>query len=734
MTLFTRYLFQRIPLFVISVFYVLFNFLAPPQVLHIFSIYLRDERYASIFFFALPVYVTVAFAISFVDDLGRSSRFADLLVGSVSFYAIARLIEKTDAASPWLFWVIVVPGIFVCIGAMMLLGRLRLAGYGAKRVAELSRRWSLVTVLVMWALLCLVVRLDPISTPQALGIAVVTIGLGLLGATLTILWSWPLATAAYLGACLLASIVFGSSNDIPLTPGKEPGADASSDWFAATAVVPWLAMRGDLDAYKEAKRPYPVIISSAEGGGIYAAAHSYLALSKLQTVCPSFQQHLFASVGISGGGIGNLLFASAEAPNSELRKCGSSNTAVNTDVLSYDFLSPVLANLLIVQVADFFVPFIDISPDGGDVLANTIAASLPDNPRISEPLAASWRPDQARPAQVFVATDANSGFRFVIGSVPDLGGQTAAFFPMTGGEDIQGNRAAVTSARFPWLTSTARLRVDKDDYRILGDGGYFENAGADTAMEVVEQIKALSLDSEHCAKSEDATYEVSGTNLCKCPLHVIPTFTQTVEWKGCEFNVFLVYMPIKSLNSKVPLNDLESLKDADPRQSYLLDPLLTMISTRTTRGELAVSRARRLLGGLADPDNVQGIHVDGGYFPHELPIGDLGLPLGWRLSDAKVAEMAGLTASTDSCPFLYGKPRYWRTLEEEAKAVMEQFRLTGKWPEGKVSVAADETPAAEPDLLSNVKTMNGCNMSMLAWLFNPTLDPTAYGIPGFEGL
>lgn len=123
MTLFTRYLFQRIPLFVISVFYVLFNFLAPPQVLHIFSIYLRDERYASIFFFALPVYVTVAFAISFVDDLGRSSRFADLLVGSVSFYAIARLIEKTDAASPWLFWVIVVPGIFVCIGAMMLLGR-----------------------------------------------------------------------------------------------------------------------------------------------------------------------------------------------------------------------------------------------------------------------------------------------------------------------------------------------------------------------------------------------------------------------------------------------------------------------------------------------------------------------------------------------------------------------------------------------------------------------------------
>ena len=42
---------------------------------------------------------------------------------------------------------------------------------------------------------------------------------------------------------------------------------------------------------------------------MYAAALAYFALSGMQAICPSFNDNLFATVGLSGGSIGTALYA-----------------------------------------------------------------------------------------------------------------------------------------------------------------------------------------------------------------------------------------------------------------------------------------------------------------------------------------------------------------------------------------------------------------------------------------
>ena len=141
----------------------------------------------------------------------------------------------------------------------------------------------------------------------------------------------------------------------------------------------WYESRPDLSVFKD---EYPVYIVAAEGGGIYAAYQSATFLARLQDLCPSFAQHLFAISSVSGGSLGSALFDAA------LRTGSSQNTNVQTDtscpkisnflrpdfpisatlgdigkmeqrvqkVLSHDFLSPLVAATLFSDFMQAFLP------------------------------------------------------------------------------------------------------------------------------------------------------------------------------------------------------------------------------------------------------------------------------------------------------------------------------------------------------------------------------------------
>jgi hypothetical protein len=142
---------------------------------------------------------------------------------------------------------------------------------------------------------------------------------------------------------------------------KETGHFTADDLFST-----WLSNRKDLDAYQQSKKPYPVYVIAAQGGGIYAAYHAAAFLAAMQDRCPSFAQHIFAISSVSGGSMGAAVFAglvSSHGRNTSSEPCTLDETLPNPvfsqqvdSVLQADFLSPVLAGALFPDFIQQFLP------------------------------------------------------------------------------------------------------------------------------------------------------------------------------------------------------------------------------------------------------------------------------------------------------------------------------------------------------------------------------------------
>ncbi|MER9586281.1 hypothetical protein [Mesorhizobium sp. M0276] len=555
----------------------------------------------------------------------------------------------------------------------------------------------------------------PVAFPATIGpLATLSVAVGLLGMLASFAATYPKLSASYLVVCVVASFLGGPQRAVPLF---DPALYAQHPAYATLdGLYQWLNARGDLDAYRKARHPYPVIISSAEGGGMYAAAHAYLALSAMQGVCPNFAQHLFASVGVSGGSIGQLLFSAsldANKENTVLKPCHRRTVSIPTAPVTTDLLSPVFANLLIVGTADFLIPGRQVFTDSGTALTDAVLTTLPGNEFLSAPLRASWSPKENRPVLVFVSTNVNDGNRFVFSALDNLGAETAESFPsgnIVSARDIGTATAAVISARFPWVTDSARLQVSDNSFRVLADGGYYENSGADTALEIVQQIRGLAAQTQ----TAGCTYQVTGGDACKCQLYVLTKFDTPVDWQGCNSYIFLAYVPIAGLVENKP--GYVYGDTPDPSQSLIADPLSTMLAARSARGVIALARAEAYFGGFDDPTFAGGNDADSGYFENALPADALRLPLGWKLSQTAVDDMLNLAAPTEAC---------------------EVPTNTGV-PISKVGTTETETVPSDdsglpidPDLKQVARHDNGCSMATLAWLFDPAHHPGQYAIVGW---
>lgn len=110
----------------------------------------------------------------------------------------------------------------------------------------------------------------------------------------------------------------------------------------------WLASRPDRPDFDV----YPVILVTAEGGGIRAAVFTATVLSRLVDRCPKLAAHIFAISGVSGGSIGAAIYAAAmkaKPPETDAKRCDPIDSSSSTyqdslmAVLSDDHLSPLLA-------------------------------------------------------------------------------------------------------------------------------------------------------------------------------------------------------------------------------------------------------------------------------------------------------------------------------------------------------------------------------------------------------
>lgn len=297
----------------------------------------------------------------------------------------------------------------------------------------------------------------------------------------------------------------------------------------------WLKQRKDLERYKT----YPVYVVAAEGGGIYAAYRTATFLTSLQDLCPRFSHHLFAISSVSGGSVGAVIFSgltqkikqSDERFNSGAgcTKKGENTgglffTDVAEEILRDDFLSPVLAAFLFPDFLQRFLFFTIPQFDRSIALEKSFETSwgektrdyytrfpdkwIDDENPLLEPFTKSWSPESDGPALFINTTEVESGRGRVIAPFAVNTVELTSFpFRTLGGArqdsvDISMSTAAVLSARFPWLTPAGSFQITVPNasqspgssallrQKIqLVDGGYLDNSGVVTALDIVREIE-----------------------------------------------------------------------------------------------------------------------------------------------------------------------------------------------------------------------------------------------------
>ncbi len=422
------------------------------------------------------------------------------------------------------------------------------------------------------------------------------------------------------------------------------------NWFEALP-----ASRKQLYASRGAK--YPVYLVSAQGGGLYAANLTAITLARLYSLCPALKYHVFAISGVSGGSLGASLFTalwtaqSAGAPDPappETLTCqtaGPADTALEQQISAYlaeDFLAPLTAGLLF---PDFLQRFI-YPPIGVLDRARSFEAGLQEawratssdspNPFTDRFLDYSSQINGAplwAPTLMLHSTHVETGRRFlvtpalfskddVITSLYSLN-PTSVRAAKTAGQgftisrDISLATAVSLSSRFPLVLPPGVYRRPAQARRFV-DGGYFENSGIETAIDVKTSI-------EERLKTPTIYRRVANVQ------SLGPKLAGGADTAGGGATVEIEpeFRIIVLSENYVLDEELEGLNEIGA-------PLRTLNRTRLRRGELAKARADKAFTKR---------------YVIELQHSNFPMPLGWQLSrhtQATIKAQIGLPSGCET--------------------------------------------------------------------------------------
>lgn len=497
------------------------------------------------------------------------------------------------------------------------------------------------------------------------------------------------------------------------------------------AFAVWLRSRNDLWAYRRSGQDYPVFIVTAEGGGGYAAAHSYLFLSKMQRHCPNFVQHIFAIVGVSGGAVGEAEFWRSLGGdlNPELPKgcTGETHAAEDIALLSTDHLSPVVAALFFHDFPNKILFGLLPGRERSSALVASLTAEAPlGDPRNPLYWDHYWRAGETMesirlgetPAILPVATNAVSGRRYVFApfafysprcrfeeALHDL--SSANFYDScagateddsasdTGADDLPGGDAgqdedpplrvldtglfdaAVASASFPYVTPSVLLDGWQGSVNLV-DGGYLDNSGAETAREIVLQIQ-------------------NRDNYFDGFFHLVDTptsFAGRTEAVDCEDDpAFVPWGFAPRLNDEIsdlppgrkpPCGTSVALKSitirAEPTQerfsrgqSFLLDPFRALVNGRARRAETArTALLATLCGGVDCPTLVGEESLPAiGYLDSVIEPDSMTLPLGWYMPPSRIRELDRVVVPDTKTEFFDAGYGTFQTMKQNFESVDE---------------------------------------------------------------
>ena len=417
----------------------------------------------------------------------------------------------------------------------------------------------------------------------------------------------PMLAILALAALLWSGFDLNDNHAIRRTEASVAGDTASF----GTVISNWLAGRADRERYASSPRGYPVFIVAAEGGGLRAGYYAAQVLASVQDACPAFAQHLLAISSVSGGSLGAAVFVSLarrRATNRAANGCStvatdSSFRVLADSMLRQDFLSPVLASLFFADLAHRFLPWRAESADRARPLEigwerAWARLGLADS-SFARPLHDLWSggfASSATPGLMLNTTHVESGRQRVLSNFTGFGSRARGLtgFPPATLDDIALSTATAMSARFPVVTPAAAIG-DGDRKSRYVDGGYFENSGVATALDVVNLLPAVD--------------SVTGIRVWPIVIQIVSVDSATLSER--------VRLTARSFGEG-------------------MSPIRTLLNTRQARGETSSLQ----LYALGDPPPCGGGgSARVGQIRFVLRDAGRKVPLGWLLSDQSRATV-----------------------------------------------------------------------------------------------
>jgi len=564
----------------------------------------------------------------------RMLGIAPLAIVGLGFMVAASSYDSTAPAKAWLHGFAGLCALLAIALYIFLIFRRQLFGLATdqhvEHVSDLGRTTVVMVrlTLIISLLLFVVFALFTVSAPQWLGMgtilflaAISWIGLGSLFVYFGGRWQFPVISFFVLLALLFS---FRNDNHIIRTvpPQQVTRADVIQSFKA------WYALAEKNDG---AGVVHPLYLVATEGGGIRAAYWTAIVLGSIQDTNPTFAPHLFAISGVSGGSLGGAVFNALLAePNPN----GFKLQEKAHEMLSRDFLSPALAAMLYPDLVQRFLPFPIPTFDRGRALEMAWEKGWRDtihNDRFASSFVDLWTPGPREwmPALFLNGTSVEKGNRIVTTNLrlttvfldaedaADKLGQYGQ--PATKAEcNIPLSTAAHMSARFTFVSPAGRF----PDGSHVVDGGYFENSGAVTALEIATRIKDV------CSVEKINNVDVKVIMISNDPR------------KGS-----ISIAPAKPAAEPPGPKHSEKVTTEGRFMGEVMDPLYTLLNTRNARGtyaQKAIAREQRRFkaGVISAPSVVEDAQPptkDIVYF--RLHDTNVPLPLGWMLSAAAAQTM-----------------------------------------------------------------------------------------------
>ena len=384
-------------------------------------------------------------------------------------------------------------------------------GRGLTEPGEARDRRSMLVILslgqVMVFVLLAAFVVWPVSLPQTLGTPAILLagfaGIALFG-SLVLTYAFlvnglPAGTA--LALVLAAGFGFFNDNHWIRVADQAPALQRLA------AAAHYQAWREVNPAPRQIDGRDPVILVAAAGGGIRAAYWTASTLATLEAKIPTFSQSLFAISSVSGGSVGAAVYAAVKRQQLENRAApADANTTLATlatvqKALSHDFLSPVAAGMLFPDLVQRFIPYPFPEADRQRFLELGFEQALPeaDNP-LTRPFTALYADGYKfrLPGLLLNTTIVDSGRRAVTSNIA-LTDFTDTLDLLADGfqtQTIRLSAAAGASARFTYLSPAGSFigpGAQGEQKIRLVDGGYFENSGATTIVDLLDLINNPTL-------------------------------------------------------------------------------------------------------------------------------------------------------------------------------------------------------------------------------------------------